>query len=62
MPLICPKTPLGGEDEWSRFGKMPDKIKEWADKGKAESELRPGKVDTKFGNNTDYRILMTKVI
>ena len=53
--------PLGGEDEWSRFIAMPDKIKEWADKGKAESELRPGKVDTKFGNNTDYRIAMTKV-
>ena len=53
--------PLGEEDEWARFMKMPDKIKTWADQGKAESELRPGKIDTKSGSKADYQMTMTKV-
>ena len=53
--------PLGEKDEWGRFLKMPDKIKIWADQGKAESELRPGIIDTKRGNKADCQMSMTKV-
>ena len=53
--------PKGDEDEWIRFQDMPDTVKAWGDKGKAESRLRPGKIDSKHGSQSDYDNIMTKV-
>ena len=53
--------PKGEEDEWLRFQDMPEVVKTWGDKGKAESILRPGKIDSKHGSYSDYQNIMTKV-
>eukprot|EP00550_Attheya_septentrionalis_P003773 CAMPEP_0198282486 /NCGR_PEP_ID=MMETSP1449-20131203/2287_1 /TAXON_ID=420275 /ORGANISM="Attheya septentrionalis, Strain CCMP2084" /LENGTH=313 /DNA_ID=CAMNT_0043978751 /DNA_START=1001 /DNA_END=1939 /DNA_ORIENTATION=+ len=53
--------PKGNEDEWTRFLKENDTIKQWANEGKAESLLRPGRVSTIDGLNSDYRAVMTYV-
>jgi len=55
--------PKGNEDEWSKFKKSSDAVKKWASDGKAESKLRPGKVNMNGdGKAEDYRSIMTKVI
>ena len=38
--------PRGELDEWQSMREMPAAVREWADRGTAESVLRPGKVDT----------------
>ena len=53
--------PKGEKDEWLRFLEMPEPIRTWGDKGKAESVLRPGKIDSKHGSKADYQNIMTKV-
>lgn len=54
--------PRGDVDEWSKFVRSNDAVKKWANKGKAESVLRPGRVDTNDGKPEDYRSLMTSVL
>jgi len=53
--------PRGKLNEWTRLMERSDAVKEWADLGKAESTLRPGKVSTKDGKPEDYRSLMTEI-
>ena len=53
--------PLGTADEWGKLKIMPGKIKAWANKGKAESSLRVGRVNVDTGDKEDYRHLMTRV-
>ena len=38
---------------------MPDAVRRWADDGAAESNTRPGRVDTERGAAEEYRPLMT---
>lgn len=53
--------PRGPEDEWARVRAMPPAVKAWANKGAAESLLRPGRVDLDGGAPEDYRGLMTQL-
>jgi hypothetical protein len=54
--------PRGSEDEWSKFqDTTSDAVKKWADEGKAESTLRPGRVSTTDGTPEDYRSIMTQI-
>jgi hypothetical protein len=53
--------PRGSEDEWSKFQNVNDAVKQWADEGKAESTLRPGRVSTAGGKPEDYRSIMTQI-
>jgi hypothetical protein len=53
--------PRGMVDEWTQFQKVNDAVKEWADQGKAESILRPGRVATAGGKPEDYRSIMTQI-
>jgi 1-aminocyclopropane-1-carboxylate deaminase/D-cysteine desulfhydrase-like pyridoxal-dependent ACC family enzyme len=54
--------PRGNVDEWSKLLQENDAVKQWADEGKAESSLRPGRVSTLDGKPEDYRSVMTKVL
>jgi hypothetical protein len=54
--------PRGNVDEWNKLLQENDAVKQWADKGKAESSLRPGRVSTLDGKPEDYRLVMTKVL
>lgn len=54
--------PRGNVDEWSAMLKENETIRCWADKGKAESILRPGRVSTSDGSAEDYRSIMTKLL
>ena len=53
--------PRGLEDEWARLQAMGPTTHEWANRGVAESELRPGAVNVQHGTPDDYRGLMTEV-
>lgn len=53
--------PRGSEDEWTRMKQMPQVVQEWANKGKAESVLRPGAVNVTDGDPEDYRGLTTTI-
>ena len=54
--------PLGVEnDEWERLKSMPQKVRKWADKGKAESTHRDAHVNTVTGSSGDYRHIMHRV-
>jgi 1-aminocyclopropane-1-carboxylate deaminase/D-cysteine desulfhydrase-like pyridoxal-dependent ACC family enzyme len=53
--------PRGKNDEWSKMQEANDVVKEWANKGKAESTLRPGRFSTVDGKQEDYRCLMTEI-
>jgi len=53
--------PRGNVDEWSRFLRQNDTVRKWADDGKAESSLRPGKISTMDGSPDDYRGVMTRI-
>ena len=53
--------PRGAVDEWDRMRQMPPAVRQWANKGVAESALRPGSVDTESGCSADYRELTTVV-
>jgi len=54
--------PRGNADEWSNMMQENDTVKQWVDKGKAESTLRPGRVSTVDGTPDDYRFLMKKIV
>lgn len=54
--------PRGMVDEWSVLQNVNDTVKEWADHGKAESALRPGRVALVGGKPDDYRSIMTQII
>ena len=54
--------PRGNLNEWTRLMERSDEVREWADRGKAESILRPGKVSIKEGKPEDYRSLMTEIL
>eukprot|EP00510_Aplanochytrium_minuta_P005638 CAMPEP_0184006254 /NCGR_PEP_ID=MMETSP0954-20121128/567_1 /TAXON_ID=627963 /ORGANISM="Aplanochytrium sp, Strain PBS07" /LENGTH=425 /DNA_ID=CAMNT_0026284735 /DNA_START=101 /DNA_END=1378 /DNA_ORIENTATION=- len=54
--------PLGPENEWEKLLKEPEVVQKWASNGKAESSLRPGKVNTEGGSKEDYRSLMTPIV
>lgn len=54
--------PRGPVDEWVKFDNVNDAVKQWADKGKAESILRPGRVSTAGGKPQDYRSIMTQIV
>jgi len=54
--------PRGNADEWSKMMQENDTVKQWADEGKAESTLRPGRVSTADGTPDDYRFLMKKIV
>lgn len=54
--------PRGKTDEWSKMQGATDAVKEWANNGKAESTLRPGRFSTIDGSPDDYRSLMTEVL
>jgi len=58
--------PLGAkQDEWSAIKQKAGEskvLKEWSEKGKAASVLRPGKVDLENGTPSDYRPIMTRVL
>jgi hypothetical protein len=54
--------PRGNENEWNKMLQENDAVKQWADEGKAESLLRPGRVSTLDGKPEDYRSVMTKVL
>ena len=53
--------PRGPRDEWQQMQQMPPPVVKWAQEGKAQSEMRPGKVDPKGGSSRDYRPLMTEI-
>jgi len=53
--------PRGPEDEWRRLLAMDATVLKWANLGKAESSLRPGKVDTVNGSPDDYRQMMRQL-
>ena len=53
--------PRGAVDEWTKFQGVNDVVKNWADEGRAESILRPGRVSTANGKAEDYRSLMTEI-
>jgi 1-aminocyclopropane-1-carboxylate deaminase/D-cysteine desulfhydrase-like pyridoxal-dependent ACC family enzyme len=54
--------PRGNVDEWSKLLQENDIVQQWANDGKAESTLRPGRVSTVDGNPEDYRSVMTKIL
>jgi len=54
--------PRGNLNEWTRLMDRSNEVQEWADQGKAESILRPGKVSIKDGKPEDYRSLMTEIL
>jgi 1-aminocyclopropane-1-carboxylate deaminase/D-cysteine desulfhydrase-like pyridoxal-dependent ACC family enzyme len=54
--------PRGNVDEWNKLLQENDTVKQWANEGKAESSLRPGRVSTQDGKPEDYRLVMTKVL
>jgi hypothetical protein len=54
--------PRGNVDEWNKLLQENDAVKQWANEGKAESSLRPGRVSTQDGKAEDYRLVMTKVL
>ena len=54
--------PRGNVNEWNKMMQANDVVKEWADKGKAESIHRPGRVSTVDGKPDDYRSIMTKIV
>jgi len=54
--------PRGNADEWIQMMHENDTVKQWADEGKAESILRPGRVSTMDGTPDDYRFLMKKIV
>jgi hypothetical protein len=54
--------PRGSVDEWNKLLQENDTVKQWANGGKAESLLRPGRVSTQDGQPEDYRLVMTKVL
>ena len=51
--------PRGTSDEWAAMRAMPEAVRRWADGGAAESDTRPGRVDTARGAAEEYRPLMT---
>jgi len=53
--------PRGNLNEWTRLMERSDEVQEWANRGKAESILRPGKVSINDGKPEDYRSLMTEI-
>ncbi|RHY25427.1 hypothetical protein DYB32_008319 [Aphanomyces invadans] len=55
--------PRGDADEWTKFSTLAkDKpIREWAEKGRAYSLLRPGHINLAHGSSKDYRHVMTFV-
>ena len=53
--------PRGPRDEWQQMQQMPPPVVKWAQEGKAQSVMRPGKVDPQGGSSMDYRSLMTKI-
>lgn len=53
--------PRDQADEWAQLCAMDPATREWAESGRAESTLRPGKVDVTHGSPQDYRGLMTEV-
>lgn len=53
--------PRGGVNEWSKMVQANDVVREWANKGKAESIHRRGLVSTVDGKPNDYRSIMTKI-
>jgi 1-aminocyclopropane-1-carboxylate deaminase/D-cysteine desulfhydrase-like pyridoxal-dependent ACC family enzyme len=55
---IQPKGPL---NEWEKMMNQNEKVKKWANQGKAESRYRPGMVSTVEGKPEDYRSVMTSI-
>jgi hypothetical protein len=53
--------PRGPADEWEQMQRMPEAVREWAQRGQAHSKERPGKVDLKAGSCAGYRELMTEI-
>ena len=53
--------PRGDRDEWELFLKENASVHQWANRGKAESSLRPGRVSTIDGTPEEYRSLMTPI-
>lgn len=53
--------PRGKNDEWSKMQKANEAVLKWANNGKAESKLRPGRFSTVDGRKEDYRSLMTEI-
>lgn len=54
--------PRGNINEWMEMMQENDTVKQWADEGRAESTLRPGRVSTLDGKPEDYRSLMKKIL
>jgi len=54
--------PRGNVNEWSKMVQANDIVKEWANKGKAESIHRRGRVSIVDGKPDDYRSIMTKIV
>lgn len=54
--------PRGNINEWMEMMRENDTVKQWADEGRAESTLRPGRVSTFDGEPDDYRSLMKKIM
>ena len=46
--------PRDSVDEWEQMMGENDTVKQWAEEGKAESILRPGRVSLVDGNSGDY--------